>query len=134
STLRTLALAAALAAVVTVPAMAGDLKLMPKETRGVWCLDKVATDIEKNETTIDAKIFRSAAGLTCPGNEADSITINPTEIRLGVSAVCKLTQISDRHPDRFTFNCRSTRSNSVWKAAYEIFDRADNQLYVLMLG
>src|SRR5215469_13121379 len=87
--LKSLAIAAALAATV-IPAKAGDLKLMPKETRGVWCLDKAATDIERNETTIDAKIFYSAAGLTCPGDEANSITINPTEIRLGVSAVCKL--------------------------------------------
>jgi hypothetical protein len=108
-------------------------KLMPGETIGVWCLDKVASDIKKNEGDY-GKIFRPAAGLTCPGDEANSITINATEIRLGASATCKLTQVGTNKTDRFGFQCRSTRSNSVWKAAYEIFADADGkQLYVLML-
>ena len=107
-------------------------KLMPGETIGVWCLDKAASDLKKKEGDY-GKVFSPASGLTCPGDEDNSISITATELRLGSNATCKLTQVGTQHPDRFGFQCRSNRAkNATWKAAYEIFFDG-KQLYVLML-
>jgi len=128
------------AAVVITCAIAGPafaktrstIKLMPGETTGVWCLDKAASDLKKKEGDY-GKVFSPASGLTCPGDEDNSISITATELRLGSNATCKLTQVGTQHPDRFGFQCRSNRAkNATWKAAYEIFFDG-KQLYVLML-
>src|SRR5262249_40565552 len=115
-------LSTTVAAVVITCAIAGPafaqtrskINLMPGETYGVWCLDKVASALKKKEDD-DTKVFRPADGLTCPGDEDNSISINATELRLGSSATCKLTGVSTRHPDRFGFQCRSNRDkNATW--------------------